>query len=374
MDFEPSESQRELASLTRRILDDNVTQARLRAVEETGVYFDPELWATLAQAGVLAAALPESIGGGGLDFLEQCSVLIEVGRAVAPVPYLTTVLSAAAIGYFGTDEQRDRWAAPAAAGEIVLSAALDEDLTDSPELPQTRAEHVDGPADGRGTWQLTGSKAIVPYATIADAFLVPAQSDDGVKLFVVLPTDAGVTLEPQRLLDGDTAASLELSAVDLGDERLVPGEDVVHWLIARATVALAAYQTGVLERALELTAAYARERKQFDRPIGSFQAVAQRIADAYIDVEAVRLTMWEAAWRIANGLPGGTPIATAKFWAADAGHRVAHTAVHVHGGTGIDLDAPMHRYFTAAKRTEFTLGAATAQLRHLGAELASTPA
>jgi alkylation response protein AidB-like acyl-CoA dehydrogenase len=147
----------------------------------------------------------------------------------------------------------------------------------------------------------------------------------------------------------------------------------VHWLVARNTVALAAYQTGVLERALELTAEYAREREQFGRPIGSFQAVAQRLADAYIDVEAVRLTMWEAAWRIANALPGGTYIATAKFWAADAGHRVAHTAVHVHGGTGIDLDAPTHRYFTAAKRTEFALGGATAQLRKLGAELAATP-
>ena len=113
----------------------------------------------------------------------------------------------------------------------------------------------------------------------------------------------------------------------------------------------------MLERALELTAAYAREREQFGRPIGSFQAVAQRLADAYIDVEAVRLTMWEAAWRVAERLPAPAEIATAKFWAADAGHRVAHTAVHVHGGTGIDVDAPTHRYFIAAKRNEFTLGA-----------------
>jgi alkylation response protein AidB-like acyl-CoA dehydrogenase len=102
--------------------------------------------------------------------------------------------------------------------------------------------------------------------------------------------------------------------------------------------------------------------------------VAQRLADAYIDVEAVRLTMWEAAWRLEEGLPAAAEVATAKFWAADAGHRVAHTAVHVHGGTGIDLDGAIHRYFTAAKRTEFTLGGATAQLRRLGAELAATPA
>jgi 3-oxocholest-4-en-26-oyl-CoA dehydrogenase beta subunit len=145
-------------------------------------------------------------------------------------------------------------------------------------------------------------------------------------------------------------------------------------MLARATVGSCAHQLGVLKRAVELTAEYARERQQFGRPIGSFQAVAQRLADAYIDVEAVRLTMWEAAWRCAEALSCPTEISTAKFWAADAGHRVAHTAVHVHGGTGIDVDAPTHRYFVTAKRNEFDLGGATVQLRRLGAELAATPA
>jgi acyl-CoA dehydrogenase len=368
MDFALRESQQELAALTRRILTDRVTQSRLREIEASGVHFDRELWATLVDAGVVAAALPDSVGGAGLDFLEQCSILIEIGRAVAPVPYATHVMSTAALAYFGTDEQRAQWARPAAAGRLLLTAALAEELADTAEAPQTRAEPT---AEG---WQLTGSKAVVPLATVADALLVPADTPDGVALFLVLPGDAGVTLEPQRVVDGDTVATVDLAAAPLPAGRLVGGYDVVHWLVARMTVGLAAYQTGVLERALELTAEYARRREQFDRPIGSFQAVAQRLADAYIDVEAVRLTMWEAAWRIAEALPGGAPIATAKFWAADAGHRVAHTAVHVHGGTGIDLDAPTHRYFTAAKRTEFALGGATAQLRRLGADLAATPA
>ena len=368
MDFELRESQKELAALSRQILTDQVTQERLRAVEDSGVHFDRQLWATLGEAGVIGAALPESIGGGGLDFLEQCSVLIEIGRAVAPVPYLPSVLAAAAIGYFGTDEQRARWAAPAAAGDLVLTLALAEDLADSPEAPQT---HAQASAEG---WRITGSKAVVPFGTVADAFLLTAATEDGPALFLVLPGDPGLTLEPQQLVDGDTVATLDLAGVQVGADRYVAGGDIPHWLVARTTVALAAYQTGVLERALELTAEYSRERKQFDRPIGSFQAVAQRLADAYIDVEAVRLTMWEAAWRIAEPLPCPTEIATAKFWAADAGHRVAHTAVHVHGGTGIDLDAPTHRYFTAAKRTEFTLGGATAQLRRLGEYLAATPA
>ena len=149
---------------------------------------------------------------------------------------------------------------------------------------------------------------------------------------------------------------------------------MTDWLVSRATVGVCAVQAGVLERALELTAEHARSREQFGRPIGSFQAVAQRLADAYIDVEAVGLTLWQAAWLLAEGRPGDpevdAAVASAKFWAADAGHRVAHTAVHVHGGLGIDTSYPLHRYFVAAKRAEFTLGGATAQLRRLGDILA----
>jgi alkylation response protein AidB-like acyl-CoA dehydrogenase len=369
MDFTLSETQRELAALVRQIVTDQATPTRLAEVEATGVRFDRTLWAALGSAGVLAAAAPASIGGGGLDLLEQCSVLIELGRAVAPVPYLTSVAtSAAAIGYFGTEAQRDRWAAPAVAGDRILAAALSEDLSDDPEAPSTTAERTSG------GWVLNGTKAVVSAGTVADAFLVGASTIEGNAIFVV-PRDApGVSIEAERAIDGDAVATVTLANVALGDDAYVGDADVLHWVVARSTILLCAYQLGVLERALELTAAYATERKQFGRPIGSFQAVAQRLADAYIDVEAVRLTMWEAAWRAATPLQCPTEIATAKFWAADAGHRVAHTAVHVHGGTGIDMDGVAHRYFVAAKRTEFALGGATAQLRKIGAELAATPA
>jgi 3-oxocholest-4-en-26-oyl-CoA dehydrogenase beta subunit len=364
MDFELTETQNDLAGLTRRIFDDRVTQTRLREIEAAGKYFDGDLWAALREAGVLGAALPEAVGGGGLGLLEHCSVLIEVGRAVAPVPYLWSIaVGASALAEFGSP-----LAGAAAAGEVVVTVALAEDLAESPEAPLTRAE-----PDGGG-WVLDGAKAVVPFGSLADLLLVPATAPDGPGVFVVRPDADGLTLEAQRLVDGDDAPSIELVGVRVTAADRIGGRDVLEWLINRVSVGLAAYQLGVLHQALELTAGYAREREQFGRPIGSFQAVAQRLADAYIDVEAVRLTMWEAAWRLQEALPAAAEIATAKFWAADAGHRVAHTAVHVHGGTGIDLDGAAHRYFTAAKRTEFTLGAATAQLRRLGAELAATPA
>ena len=155
MDFTQNEDQRELAALTRKILADRVTQERLREVEAGGDRFDPALWADLASSGVLAAALPQAAGGAGLGLLEQCAVLTEIGRAVAPAPYLASVvLGAGAIARFGTADQRRRWAGPAGRGELVLTAALSEEDGDDPRAPAVRAVRV---LRGAGTGHGAGS-------------------------------------------------------------------------------------------------------------------------------------------------------------------------------------------------------------------------
>jgi 3-oxocholest-4-en-26-oyl-CoA dehydrogenase beta subunit len=371
MDFAPTEATLELAALTRGILADHLTPARLREVEASPGRFDRALWADLATAGVLSAALPEEVDGGGYGLLEQCGVLVELGRAVAPVPYLHSITAAAsALAAFGSTEQRQKWVAPAASGQVVLTTALVEELDDGTDTPATVAER--GPLG----WTLTGTKTTVPHGTVADLFLVPATTPDGQAVFLVEPHDEHVTVTGQQVVDGDDTAVLELAGVPLDDSRLLgaPGDGTARWLADRATVGLCALQLGITERALELTAEHARTRVQFDRPIGSFQAVSQRLADAFVDVSAIRLTLWQAAWRLVSDLSCDTEIATAKFWAAEAGHRVAHTAVHVHGGLGIDVEHALHRYFTAAKRTEFELGGATAHLRRIGTALATHPA
>ncbi|HMD92043.1 MAG TPA: acyl-CoA dehydrogenase [Trebonia sp.] len=359
MDFSLSEAQTELAGLARKILAERDNP-----------------WGDLAAAGVLAAGLPETLGGAGLGLLEQCSVLREIGRAVSPVPYLSSVvLGAGAIATFGSTDQQHRWAVPAGNGSVVLTAALAEEDADDPLSPSAVADRVDA------GWRLSGVKTAIPALPEADLVLVPASaSGNEVMVFLISPADAGVTVQPQELTDGADAGRLVLDGVVVDDSRVLGGPgrgaEIAGWLVSRGTVGLCATQAGVVERALELTAEYARSREQFGRPIGSFQAVAQRLADAYIDVEAVQLTMWQAAWLLSGGRPGdaeaAAAVATAKFWAADAGHRVAHTAVHVHGGLGIDTSYPVHRYFTAAKRAEFTLGGATAQLRRLGDVIAKT--
>lgn len=335
MDFTLSEAQEELAGLTRRILADRVTA---EPPGEGG--FDPQLWRELVEAGVVDA---------DFGLLEQCSVLTEIGRAVAPVPYLPTVTTAAAaIFAFGTPGQIERWAMPAIRGEKVLAVAL-------PDIGSPSGFAADGP-------RLSGAQTAVPFGAFADGFLVPAAD----AVYLVEHAD----VQAQRVIDHADAALVELS----GARGELLGTGIDEWLRLRETVGLCAVQLGVLESALQRTAEYVTERRQFDRPLAGFQAVRQRLADAYIDVEAVRLSMWQAAWRLADGQPAAEAVATAKYWAAEAGHRVAHTVVHLHGGVGIDVEHPVHRYFAAAKRIEFTLGGATAHLRALGELLAAEPA
>src|SRR5690242_21430552 len=348
MDFSLSEAQGELAGLARKILAERDAP-----------------WTDLAAAGVLAAGLPASLDGAGLGLAEQCSVLIELGRAASDVPYLASaVLGAGALAEFGTAAQQQEWAVPAGQGAVVLTAALAEEDGDDPLSPSTSAARVDG------QWVLSGVKTAVEAAPSAGLFLVPASSSDGVLVFLVEPSDSGVSVEPQSLTDFGPAGRVVLDGVALPPDRVLGGAEVAGWLAARATVGHCAAQAGVVERALELTAEYARTRVQFGRPIGAFQAVAQRLAEAYIDAEAVRLTLWQAVWALdSDASSAGLAVATAKFWAAEAGHRVAHTAVHVHGGMGIDTSYPVHRYFTAAKHHEFALGGATVQLRRIGSAL-----
>jgi alkylation response protein AidB-like acyl-CoA dehydrogenase len=368
MDFDTTPEATEAAGLAATIPADHCTPERLRAVDAGDERFDRALWSALGESGLLALTVPEEHDGSGLGLLELCSVLVEVGRSVAPVPLGSHAVTAMALARFGTLAQQARWLPGAASGETILTTALSEDRLFSPVEPVTRAE-----SEG-SSWLLTGNKAVVPAGTLAGLFVVPAGTLDGLTVFLVHADDAGVTVVPQQLSDGDVVARLELDRTAIPMDRVLGGigngAAVCEWLTERLTVAVCAQQLGTVDGALTLTASYAKTREQFGRPIGTFQAVSQRLADGYIDVLGARLTMWQAAWKLSETLPAAADVAVAKLWAADAGHRIAHTTVHVHGGVGIDLDGEAHRFFTAAKRHEFTLGGTTDQARALGALLA----
>ncbi|WKG02771.1 acyl-CoA dehydrogenase family protein [Mycolicibacterium sp. HK-90] len=364
MDFKTTEAADDLGGLVRTITESVCTPEHQRELDKLEQRVDTDLWAKLVEADVLSAAAPESAGGGGFGVLEQAAVLTALGRQLAAVPYLeSVVLGAGALAAFGSEALRTEWAQPAVAGDKILTVALDGEMGQGP---------VQAQADGSGH-KLTGSRTLVNYGPVADAFLVPAETPSGTSVFLVAKDDPGVTVSPLSTTGKGSVALLELEGTTVDAGRLVGGAEVADWLTTHAALGRSAFQLGVLERALELTSEYAREREQFDRPIGSFQAVSSRLADGYIDVKGLRLTLTQAAWRLSEDLPADIDVASAAFWAAEAGHRVAHTAVHVHGGVGIDMDHPVHRYFLAAKQTEFGVGGATGQLLRIGRELADTP-
>ncbi|WP_067889600.1 acyl-CoA dehydrogenase family protein [Nocardia vaccinii] len=365
MDFTFNEQQQTIAKLAGQLFEQRATPERLTELESGGNRHDPALWSDLAKADLLGVGLTESVGGSGGGFLELGVLLAAVGGNVAPVPvYATLLLGADTIARHGTEAQQQEYLPAVVEGTYLLSAALAEPRRSDPTAPATTARR-----DGDG-WRLDGAKELVPAATVADAVIVPARTDEGAALFIVDTAADGVELTPVRTTNGEPHADLSFHGVRLGPSDRLGSEDSGTALIAdlhtRAMAGLCAIQLGVAERALTMAAAYTGGRVQFGRPIGTFQAVQQRMADAFIDVEAMRWTTWHAAWLIDNGRPANREAHIAKFWAAEAGARVTATAQQVHGGMGIDITYPLSRYFLWAKHNELTLGSSTAHLAYLG--------
>jgi 3-oxocholest-4-en-26-oyl-CoA dehydrogenase beta subunit len=376
MDFTLSDQQQAISDLAAAILGDKMPPEALRDLEAADDRLALTAWEALARAELLGLTLPEADGGAGLGVLDAGLVAEQVGRHVALVPYWPTAAAATAIARTGGDTVRRRWLPGAADGTGPLTVALWEPGASGP------APHpaVTATPDGDG-WRLTGVKQPVPWARHARAVLVPAAvtgtgGDRDVVLFAV-PTDvAGLTVTDELMISREPFHTLAFDGARLGPEAVVagPGEAGAAALadLGRTTGALlCATALGVLEGALALTATYVSERKQFGSPIGTFQAVAQRAADSYIDTEAVRLTSWHAAWRLDAGLPADDELAVAAFWVSEGGQRVVHAAQHLHGGIGVDTDYPVHRYFRWAKVLELLLGASSGSLLRLGTSLAA---
>jgi 3-oxocholest-4-en-26-oyl-CoA dehydrogenase beta subunit len=373
MDFSFSEDQEALRQLARTILADHCTHERLKAVEATPEWFHRPVWDELAKAHLLGVALPEDVGGSNFGFVELCILLEEVGRAVAPVPvWATLVLGALPINLFGSEAQRRRWLPGVVSGEVILSAALVETGWDEPGTITATAKR-----DG-ATWRLDGAKTCVPAAHLAARVLVPARTGDGAAgVFLVDPNGAGVRLEREITTNGEPHFELTLSGATVGTDEVLGdpagGGAIVDWTLQRAIAGLCAISTGVADRAVRMTAEYTTGRKQFSKPLATFQAVAQRAADAFIQVEGMRWTMWQAAWRLGDGQPAHEDVAVAKYWAGEGGHFATYAAQHLHGGIGLDLDYPLHRYFLWSKQIELSLGSPVQHLARLGAEMAKAP-
>ena len=343
MDFSLTSDQNELRTLARQILADATTLERMKEVAATDSGTDLALWRTMAEAGLVGIAMGENVGGAGLGIIEASVVLEEVGRTAARVPAFAVMgLAAPALA------SRPELLEGVASGDVIVTAAIHEPVGD-PYSPTTTV--VGG--------KLTGTKVCVPHGLLAERFVVTAA--DGV--YVVEANDPGVTITRSDTTSGVPDALVEF---DGATASCVGGPQAVTDLVNRGVSAAAVMTSGACQEAVRLMAEYTKGRKQFDKVIASFQAVSQRAGDAYIDTEGVRLTAWQAAWRLSEGLPADEALMSAKFWAAEGGWRVMHGAHHVHGGVGVDRDYPLHRYFLLHKQLELQLGSAQPSLLRLG--------
>ncbi len=374
MDFSLSEEQQALGDLAAQVFGGGATHERLRALEqEHDTVFDGDLWAAAAQAGLLGAVVPEEHGGAGLGFLELLPVLEQQGRHVAPIPLVETlVLGALGLARFGTPEQQAAFLPGVASGDVILTMALHEGPAGDPTAPTAELS-----TDGDG-YRLDGELPFVAYGRQATRVIAAVAAEGGTQVVLLDPSAEGVEIVDLVPTNRQPQAGLLLSGVRLGAGDVLAGADradeVLQWLAEHGAAAWCLVQAGVCEGAVRLTATYTSQRQQFGKPIAEFQAVAQRAADAFIDTQMLRLTALHAAYRLSQGLDATAEVHAAKFWAGDGAMRAVHGAQHLHGGMGVDLDYPVHRYFLWAKRIEHTLGTPTRELVRLGAILADEPA
>lgn len=371
MDFGLSEEQREVRDLARRILGERVGPEQLAAYDEYAApRFDRALWRDLLDVGLPGVAVAAEHGGMDFGFMELALFLEEVGRSIAPLPALSHCVGGLLpLQRFGSTAQRKRWLAPAAAGELLLTAALAESLSERPEAPAAVTARPDG-----GGLRLTGRKIAVPFAAQADLVLVSAALEGEVAVVLVDPADAGVSVEDCQATSFEPQAHLLMDGVAVPAERVLArsgGAGLMHWVALRMTAALCAHQTGAADTAMRMAAGYTGERQQFGVPISTFQAVGHRMANCYIDVECLRLATYQACSLLHDEREAALETAIAKVWAGDAGHRVSYATQHVHGGTGIDRDYPLWRYCLWLRHNEMTLGGSSAHLADIGARLAA---
>ncbi len=355
LDFSPEQEM--LRETARDVLARHCPLSVVRRMEDDPVGYPPELWQQLAQLDLVGLLLPEQWGGSGMTLVEGVALYQELGRSLAPVPHLVSaVLSGGALARAGSDEQRRTWLPAIAAGEAVLTPAwLEPERGFGPIGVQARAV-----PRGEG-FALSGRKRHVAFAAAARRLVVLARAGDGpadVDLFLVDPAAEGVRLEQCFSLASDTQYDVVLDGVAVGAADRIggPGTGWATWteVMADAMVLLAAQAVGGAAYALEITVQYAKDRRQFDKPLGAFQAIAHYLADAATAVDGAEQLVHEAAWARAAGRPDGRLAPMAKLFAGRTFRDVTAMAQQVFGGIGFTLEFDVQLYFRRAKQLQLS--------------------
>jgi alkylation response protein AidB-like acyl-CoA dehydrogenase len=355
LDLEFDQEQELLRQTVRDVLARYCPRETVRQMEDDPIGYPTALWAQLGELDLIGLMLPESYGGSGMSLLEGVALYEELGRALAPTPhFVSAVMSGSVLAGAGSEAQKEQWLRPVASGEAILTPAwLEPENGFSPRGVAVRAV-----PDGGG-FLLSGRKRHVAFASSADRLLVLARTGDAaetIDLFLVDPAAAGVQLRQQFSISSDTQYEVTFSDVPVGSEdRIGPaGTGWATWqeMLEPGLVLLAAQAVGGARYALEITTQYAKDRQQFDKPLGAFQALAHYLADAVTNLDGAEQLVHEAAWAGANGRPLTSLAPMAKLFACSTFRDITAMAQQIFGGIGFTLDFDIQLYFRRAKQQQ----------------------
>ena len=353
LDFDPE--QELLRQTVRDVLAHHCPLDVVRLMEDDPVGYPPPLWARLGELDLIGLLLPEEYGGSSMSLIEGVALYEELGRALAPTPhFVSAVMGGGVLAAAGSAAQKERWLRSVASGEAILTPAwMEPENGFSPRGVAARAE-----ADGGG-FRISGVKRHVAYASAADRLVVLArtgQAAEAVDLFLVDPAATGVTLRQQFSIASDTQYEVRLTDVAASEEdRIGPaGSGWSTWqeVLEPALVLLGAHAVGGARYALEITTQYAKDRHQFDKPLGAFQALAHYLADAVTNLDGAEQLVHEAAWAGATGRPLGSLAPMAKLFACSTFRDITAMAQQIFGGIGFTLDFDIQLYFRRAKQQQ----------------------
>jgi alkylation response protein AidB-like acyl-CoA dehydrogenase len=356
VDLGLNEQQELLKNAAREFLENECPETHVREMEEDEKGYSPVLWQQMAEQGWQGLLIPEEHGGAGFDFLDMCVLLEEFGRALVPGPFMSTVLGGAVpLMEAGSDAQKAEFLPKIASGDLIFTLALTE--------PSARFDEagIEAKAEVSGDdVTLNGTKLFVPDANVADYLVVAAKSGKGTTLAIVATDQPGVKITQLQTIARDKQCEVVLENAKgqlLGAEG--NGWALLQPVIEKYTVAECAYLVGLSQMDFEISVDYAKERVQFGRPIGSFQAIQHKCADMITDVDGSRFIMYKAAWAIASGQPAAdTTLAVdmAKAWCSEATRRVVAHGQQIHGGIGFTKDYKIQLFFRRQKRAELAFG------------------
>jgi len=354
-----TEEQEMLKKTARDFLADKCSKTFVKQIEESETGYSRELWQEMAELGWMGLALPEKHGGGDMSFLDLAVLLEEMGRACLPGPFFSTVvLGGLSILDIGSEKQKQEYLPKLIRGEKIFTLALTEPGYHNYDTSSVTVEAA--PDDGNYT--INGTKLFVPDAHIADYLLCVARTKpkDGITIFLVDAKNPKINYTVLKTIAGDKLCEVVFDQMPIPEAnilgRLNQGWSAVQKIIQRAAVGKCCEMVGNIQRVLEMTVDYAKERKQFDRPIGSFQAIQHYCADMATDVDSARFSTYQAAWMLSEGLPCTKEVAIAKAWIGEASQRVFALAHQIHGAIGVTIEHDLHFYTRRAKAAELAFG------------------